>query len=230
MVMSCASRLLPVGASGYLFRTSIRTGVARCRASSTSRSPTAKSSSAFNSPTRGACSGSEDMTHLGGFRDRMEVGRSGGISCGACSEPCGLRGRFLCRPMGIQGGDSLKFGPSRAVHELLCGVDGCTRPRIAGVGVLEDRKNFLQRSPERSVRRHAVRPSSVQSPQMRSSRTRFSHRAITCGLRRGSRDRRRIPAAPEFTDLACTCTPSSPPSSRPGWKGTRPKRSTTDKG
>lgn len=54
------------------------------------------------SNARGACGGSQDVTDLGGFRDRMEVGRRGGISGGACSEPCGFRGRLLCRPVGVK--------------------------------------------------------------------------------------------------------------------------------
>ena len=52
MVMSCATRLLPAGARGYRSRTSIKTGVARCRACSMSLIPTSGSSPAFNSATR----------------------------------------------------------------------------------------------------------------------------------------------------------------------------------
>jgi hypothetical protein len=100
---------------------------------------------------RRTCSSTENVAYLGSFRDGVEVSGRCGIAGGACSETCGFGGRFLCCSVCVQRGDALQFGPSRAVYELPCGINGCPRSRIAGVGVLEYREDFL------SALRHVAR-------------------------------------------------------------------------
>jgi len=100
---------------------------------------------------RRTCSSTENVAYLGSFRDGVEVSGRCGIPGGACSETCGFGGRFLCCSVCVQRGDALQLGPSRAVYELPCGINGSPRSRITGVGVLEYRENFL------SALRHVAR-------------------------------------------------------------------------
>ncbi len=144
-VMSCAARLLPVGARGYRWRISIRTGVARSRTSWIALFPALGSSPASISAMRAAIrSGTQDVTHLVSLRDRVQVSGRCGIAGGLRSETCSFGGSLLRRSVSVQRRDALKLGPGRTVDELPCRIDGRPRSGVTGVGVLEHRENFLR--------------------------------------------------------------------------------------
>jgi hypothetical protein len=82
---------------------------------------------------RRSCSSTENLAYLGSFRDGVEVSGRCGIAGGACSETCCFGSRFLCCSVCVQRGDALQLGPSRAVYELPCGINGCPRSRITGL-------------------------------------------------------------------------------------------------
>src|SRR5664280_112919 len=153
MVMSCATRLLPAGARGNRSRTSTKTGVARCRAWSMSLIPASGSSPAFNSATRATHAAARRMwpTWVAFAMGWRKAADAASPAARAARHAVSVAASFAARCASSEGGDALQLGSSRAVYELPCGINGCPRSRITGVGVLEYREDFL------SALRHVAR-------------------------------------------------------------------------
>ena len=153
MVMSCATRLLPAGARGNRSRTSTKTGVARCRAWSMSLIPPSGSSPAFNSATRATHAAARRMwpTWVAFAMGWRKAADAASPAARAARHAVSVAASFAARCASSEGGDALQLGSSRAVYELPCGINGCPRSRITGVGVLEYREDFL------SALRHVAR-------------------------------------------------------------------------
>ncbi|MFF5794653.1 hypothetical protein ACFY5D_21625 [Paeniglutamicibacter sp. NPDC012692] len=53
------------------------------------------------SDTRRTCMPAQGMTHLSGFRNRVQVRSSGGVARSACSKSCWFGGCIFCSPVRV---------------------------------------------------------------------------------------------------------------------------------
>lgn len=92
---------------------------------------------------RRACGRAQDVANLGRLRKRVQVRSGCRVARSTRSMPGGFAGGSFCRAVRIQRGNALQLCSWSAVRERPCSFDGSARPRVFGMSILEDRKDFL---------------------------------------------------------------------------------------